>query len=266
MKTLFTSLKLTTITLFLALLGNVEVVAQDFSGMFYSGVMTKVIHKQQMKAVYGQDVYQKYDSKNRKQLSTKQRSQPQSSSRKNTRRPTPRPQIQSLAYRPNPGLTQSGKAAFIKRVMNHNPKVGQQLAALMQQNDFLTAYRSAVKPYGLEVRNPAHSLAAYKVLAWMIANGPNQSPERAAVHAVSRRTELALKADPIMATASNRQILDEELMYLFVNMYAGWESARTREGAAVLKQYRNSVNQLWKQQFGQDLRQLALTQQGFQQR
>lgn len=255
MKKLLSFFKFSIAVLSLTLLGNANILAQDFSSMHYNSVMTKVIHRQQMKAIYGKDLYRKSDANKRQAPSQ-------------APAPTvPAPQAAqqtSLSYEPDPALTQSGLNAFIERAKKNtqDPKYAQQIEQLYTRHDAKALYRQIAQQYGLELNNPAHSLAAYNVLVWLIAHGITDDADSQAVRAVVDKTEKMLLATPAMATASKRQMLDEEMMYTFVAVHAGWQSSH-REGKDSFRQYGDTINQMWINQFGQDLRQLALTQHGF---
>ncbi|MEM8715861.1 MAG: hypothetical protein AAGE92_08795 [Cyanobacteria bacterium P01_G01_bin.4] len=260
MKRTFVSFGLAAV-LSIAVLSEARVVAQDFSYIGYNGVMTRILHRQQMRSIYGNDLYDRSGSDTWQSNSRQTPSQPSSA-------PQPAaqvPQIQTLAYQPDPAITQSGQDAFIQRVNEYDPEVGQQLETEFLKHDAIEVYSGIAEPFGLEINNPAHSLAAYSILAWLIANGETANPDLASVAAVSERMEQVLGQDASMAVASDRQLFDEEAKYLFVAMHAGWQSSLA-DGGALLAQYSDQVNQIWEDQFGQDLRQLALTQQGFERR
>ena len=261
MNRLGVAFKLSVAVLALTFVGNANTVAQDFSSIGYNGVMTRILHRQQMRSIYGNDLYDRNGPDSWQSNSRPTPAQPSSVSQAAPQAP----QVQTLSYLPDPAVTQSGQDAFIQRVQEYDPEAGQQLESQFRQYDAIEVYRGIAEPFGLEMNNPAHSLAAYSILAWLVANGETSNTDLASVAAVSKRMEQVIGRDASMAVASDRQLFDEEAKYLFVAMHAGWQSSLA-DGGALLAQYSDQVNQIWEEQFGQDLRQLTLTQQGFERR
>lgn len=211
-----------------------------------------------MEAIYGEDLYTQQDSGN------SQSPPAQTPSSDLEVNPSDTQNI-SLAYQPDSALTRQLRDEFIQRMIDNDPQSGQILEEQFQQHDAIAIYRLFADRYNLEMYNPAHSLAAYNVLAWLIANGNLEEPDPAALSAVTDNTAQMLSANPAMVSTSDRQMLDEELMYLFVVVHAGWQSSFA-EGEESFSQYSDGIHQAWQQQFGIDLRQMALTPQGFTQR
>ncbi len=132
----------------------------------------------------------------------------------------------------------------------------------MRQHDFGKVYAGIVAPFGLHRGDAADALTAYTLLGWMIANG-RTDPTLPQVAAARAEVAATVSTNPALATEAARAKLGEEVTILFVLLHAGWQSAQ-KEGK--LAQYSDGVATMFKQQFGRDLRQMALTDRGFEQR
>lgn len=109
-------------------------------------------------------------------------------------------------------------------------------------------------------------MAAYMMLAWMISNhvfnATGQDVSDVAAARVREQVHASLQADPRFATEDDRRDADHELMRLFVILHAGWQGVQ-REGPAAVGAYADGVNAMWANTFGQDMRRLDLTDDGF---
>lgn len=149
---------------------------------------------------------------------------------------------------------------FTRRLRAKNPTAAAQVEAQMRQHDFGKVYAGIVAPFGLHRGDAADAITAYTLLGWMIANG-RTDPTRPQVAAARRAVAATVSTNPALATEGARARLGEEVAILFVLLHAGWQSA-AREGKAA--QFSDGVAAMFKQQFGRDLRQMALTDHGFE--
>lgn len=234
--------------------------AQDFSSMGYNVTMAGIMHKQKMKAVYGSKAIELAAPR----LAGSQRPAGGLASLLGGNRTAPAP-IASLAYSPDKATSRAVEKDFLDRVSKYDASVGASVKQEFSRHDPVKIYRDISRQYGVPFRDLAGTMAAYNVLAWLIANG-EMEPPAGALESARMQTAQILTTDPKFQSEQTRREMDEELMRHFVVMHAGWQSAVQREGPAALKGLSDGVANLWRTQFGKDLRALDLTSQGFRDR
>ncbi|MBC8051220.1 MAG: hypothetical protein H7X92_13905 [Chitinophagales bacterium] len=173
----------------------------------------------------------------------------------------PAPASQRFGYARTGQVSQAVRRDLFERISRHDANAGKQVVEQFGEHDAFSIYSGIVAPFGLQRGDVADTMTAYTLLGWIIANG-GADPSRRQVAAVRARIAGELAANPDLASPVNRQRLDEELMYLFVILHAGWQSASRSDARA----YSDGVDTMFRQQFGGDLRRLALTDEGFRQR
>jgi hypothetical protein len=180
------------------------------------------------------------------------------------------PVLTSLKYTPQSALSRSVQSEFLARTRRFNPEVGALVAAQMEKHNFTAVYATYVDAAKIPMRDPGSSMALYTAIGWAIANGVELSGENPGdvvrVQALRRQSLATLGQRPDINSAGIRQRLDEEFMILMVLLDAGRISARDREGPAAAAEFSNGVHNLWKKQFGLDLRKVTFDAAGMNKR
>ncbi len=213
----------------------------DFSYIPYNGVMARVLHKNNMRAIYARRG-QSIDGAPIKAASA-----------------TPSGvKSGNHVYRVDDEVSRRVKAEFLSRLSETDRSAARKAQRAIEQYDSFKIYRDITRPFGLKMRNPVDSMTAYMLLSWMIAN---DSPDPSRRQVAAARSDVAQALDDTLGdlSAEEVQTLDEELMYRFVITHAGWRSAVEREGPAALRRLSDSLNASWQAEFNNDLRGLRLT-------
>ena len=163
-----------------------------------------------------------------------------------------------LAYHPTKALQRQAEEGILHRLERKNPGAADALGQQMAKHDFGRVYTGLVGPFGLRDDDVVDIMTAYTALGYLIATGA-PDPSRASLRALRSRIAAQLAGDPQFGGEA-RGRLGEEIKVLFVNLHAGWQSAR-KEGN--VEAYADGVNELFEQQGGVDLRRVVLTDQGF---
>ena len=175
--------------------------------------------------------------------------------------PSPRP---SLTYTPSPATLATAEADYLNRLRRTSPDMVAPLSEQMRLRDFGQVYSAIVAPYGLRRSDAGDAVTAHTILAWMIANDQMSSgPTAREVQRLRARIGDGLAARRRLADPATRTALGEEVAITFVTLHAGWQSAR-REGGS--REYANGVAAMFRQQTGDDLRGLVLTDRGLEPR
>ncbi len=177
---------------------------------------------------------------------------------------TPTKASHATSYAASAAATRKIDEIFLANVNRQDPAAAQRLkAALARGETFGELYDRLLVGTGLHRGDAADALASYTLLGWMIANGQFQVPSPGAVTAVRQELATSASNNPALALESARAELGEEVAIQFVLLNAEWVEARR---AGKLVAYSNQVATIFKQQFGRDLRQMAITDRGFEQR
>ena len=154
---------------------------------------------------------------------------------------------------------------LIGRLKTSNPAASQAIATNFGPGkyDYGQIYRNLTKDGGLRENDAADVLASYMILGWMIVNNVQNDKAVSVPMAQGVRAQVA----PLLATSaqgrSHAAQVGEELKLQTVVVHGGWQSAM-REGK--LAAYQQGIGQLFKNQYGMDLSQFTLTNQGFAKR
>lgn len=215
----------------------VSVNAQDFYSIPYSTTMTGVLHKAKMRSIYGED----YKKKNTPE-----------------KKPTEKDDLIEFTYTPDPDVSKQVKTSFLAQLQNAEPEAAKTIREVVENHDVFNIYQQVTKPFGLKMYDPISSMTAYTMLGWLIAT-ESPDPNKIQVQGVRKDLAVTLQNSLVGLAAEEVQAIDEELMYRFVLLHAGWKSAVEREGPMALKTFSEGVNDSWQKEFDMDLRVLKLT-------
>jgi hypothetical protein len=161
-------------------------------------------------------------------------------------------------YQPSSALAKRTVAAYVERIRRTNPAVADQVAREFDKHDYQAVYRTIVEASGFRPYSVSDSMAAYMMMAWLIANGGTREPSRA--EAAGLRRQFAARVAGDRTVLANRAKLSEELKLLLVALNAGFQSSR-RDGTQ--RQYSDDVAAMVRKQYDLDLRALRLSSDGF---
>jgi hypothetical protein len=168
----------------------------------------------------------------------------------------------STAYTPTPALRQQTVQGYIDRLKTSNPAGAQAIASVFGpgKHDYAQVFRGIVDGTGLHENDAADVLAAYMIIGWMIVN--NVQDDKAITVPMAR----GVRAQVAPLLAGNAQMrtraaqVGEELKLQAVVVQGGWQAA-IKEGK--LPTYQQGIGNLFKTQYGMDMSQFKLTNEGF---
>lgn len=123
------------------------------------------------------------------------------------------------------------------------------------------AFLTAAAPYGLSDRDMRDIVTAHFVTGWMIVNGA-QAPTRAQVQGVRGQVAASMESRRPPATAGERQLAAEQMMYDVTAMLYAYEAAGQAGQADARAQLSTQTAESYVRR-GFDLRKVALTDRGF---
>ena len=171
----------------------------------------------------------------------------------------------STTYVPTAALRQQTVQAYANRLKASNTTGAQAIATAFGPGkyDYGQVYHGIMKASGLRENDAADVLASYLVVGWMIVNNVQDGNAITVPMARGVRAQVApLLAGNAQARSRAAQV-GEELKLQTVVVQGGWQSA-IKEGK--LAAYQQGIGQLFKTQYGMDLSQFKLTNQGFAKR
>lgn len=161
-------------------------------------------------------------------------------------------------YQPTDALAKQALAGYVQRIRRTDPRAAEQVSREFTKHDYRPIYRGIVGDAGFRSDSVSDAMAAYMMMAWLIATNARQEPTRAEATGLRRQFAARAAANPTVLT--NRAKLGEELKLLLVTLNAGFQSAQ-REGNQ--RRYSDGVAAMIRQQYDLDLRSLRLTPDGF---
>lgn len=167
----------------------------------------------------------------------------------------------SSAYTPTPALRQQTVQGYVNRLKTSNPPASQAIAENFGPGkyDYSKIYRDLTKGAGLRENDATDVLTSYMILGWMIVNNVTDDNAITTPMAQGLRAQIA----PLMAAntqaRSRAAQVGEEMKLQTVVVHSGWQSA-IKEGKLVA--YQQGIKNLFKNQYGMDLSQYKLTNNG----
>ncbi|WBO86737.1 hypothetical protein [Hymenobacter yonginensis] len=171
----------------------------------------------------------------------------------------------STAYTSTPSLRQQTVQSYVSRLKSSDPGGAQVVNTAFGPGkyDYGQVYRTILAGTGLRDNDAADALAAYMLMGYAIVHNIQDGRAITVPMARSVRAQVA----PLLAVntlARNRAAqVGEEMKLQTVIVQGGWQSA-LKQGK--LPAYQQGIGNLFKTQYGLDLRALKLTIQGFAQR
>ena len=168
----------------------------------------------------------------------------------------------STAYTSTPALRRQTVQNCIDRLKTSNPTGAQAIATTFGPGkyDYGQVFQGLVRDSGLRENDAADNLASYLILGWMIVNNVQDGNAVTVPMARGARAQVApLLAANAQARTRAAQV-GEELKLQAVVVQGGWQAA-VKGGS--LAAYQESIGNLFKTQYGMDMRQFKLTSQGF---
>ena len=161
-----------------------------------------------------------------------------------------------------PTLRKQTVQATVDRLKTSNPAASQAIATTFGPGkyDHSQTYREILKGTGLRENDAADALACYMLMGWVVVHNVQDDKAITIPMAQGVRAQIA----PLLA--SNGQMrnragqVGEELKLQTVVVQGGWQSA-IKEGK--LAAYKQGINNLFRNQYGLDMNQFKLTNQGF---
>lgn len=123
------------------------------------------------------------------------------------------------------------------------------------------AFLAAAAPYGLSDRDMRDIVTAHFVTGWMIVNGA-AAPTRAQVQGVRTQVAASMESRRPPATAGERQLAAEQMMYDVTAMLYAYEAAAQAGQADARAQLSAQTAESYVRR-GFDLRKVGLTDRGF---
>lgn len=168
----------------------------------------------------------------------------------------------STTYTPTPTMRQQTVQATVDRLKTSNPAASQAIATTFGPGkyDYSQTYREILKGTGLRENDATDALACYMLMGWTVVHNVQDDKSITIPMAQGVRAQIA----PLLA--SNGQMrnragqVGEELKLQTVVVQGGWQSA-IKEGK--LAAYQQGINNLFRNQYGLDMNQFKLTNQGF---
>ncbi len=173
----------------------------------------------------------------------------------------------SFAYVPTPALKQKTVQNYVAHLQPKSPAAAQAVATTFGPGkyDYGTIYRGLIDGYDLRENDAASALAAYMVLGYMVVN--NVQTDKQVTPAMVRgvRTQLLplLSKNARLSAPGVPAQLGEEMKLQCVVVQGGWQSAGK---AGTLPAYQQNIAAMFKNQYGLDMTQVKLTDQGFAKR
>ncbi|TCP34346.1 hypothetical protein [Sphingomonas sp. BK235] len=161
-------------------------------------------------------------------------------------------------YEASDALAKQTLDGYVARIRRSDPRAAAQVAREFGRHDYRTVYRGIVGDAGFRADSVSDAMAAYMMMAWLIANKGTREPS--ATEALGLRRQFAARAAAAPEVLSNRAKLGEELKLLVVTLNAGMQSAQRER---TMDRYADGVATMVQRQYGLDLRRLRLSADGF---
>lgn len=171
----------------------------------------------------------------------------------------------STAYTPTPALRQQTVQSYASRIKTSNPGASQAIATYFGpgQHDYAQLYKALIKNSGLRENDAADALASYMLIGWMVVNNVQDGNSITVPMAQGLRAQIA----PLISGSAKARIhaaqVGEDLKLQTMVVQTGWQSAIKDNK---LPAYQQGVRNLFKNQYGLNLSELKLTDQGFAQK
>jgi len=174
------------------------------------------------------------------------------------------PGASATTYRPDPQVTRRVRKQFADWMSKQaGPEGGRQVAAAMERTDPVQSWAQLVSSDGLRPGDASDALAAYWVMNWIIANGGDNN--RPQTQAVRNQVRSIMATNPVYARLdeAQRQEFAEILILNFLIQHAAYSDAMKRGDQDVLRKLSDAAVARFRNEIGVDLRQIALTDNGF---
>jgi len=167
----------------------------------------------------------------------------------------------STAYTSTPALRQQTVQGYVSRLRGSNPAGAQAVNTAFGPGkyDYGTVYRSILDGTGLHDNDAADALAAYMLMGYAIVHNIQDGKAITVPMARGVRAQVAPLLAGTGASRSRLAQLGEEMKLQAVIVQGGWQSA-IKEGK--LATYQQGISNLFKTQYGLNLSQVKLTDQG----
>ncbi len=171
----------------------------------------------------------------------------------------------STAYAPSPAVRDRVRGQFVSFIrQSSGDRAAVDIAGELQRKDYLQLWAAHMAPFGMRLGDVADAMAAYWLANWMMANGvDNASAEKA--RAVREQVRFTLLSKPAFAQMSDaqKQEMAEIFIYNQVLQDANYVTAAKRGDHALMQKIGDASVARFRNEMHLDLRQLALTDQGF---
>lgn len=177
-----------------------------------------------------------------------------------------RPVALDTSFVRSKALQKKSQEAILAAVRKRQPAAVAEYANFFEKFDIVTLFARATSDYGFRSNDVADTMAAYWLVAWVIANNGSE-PSPAAARAVRDQVKLGIARTEVanFSPARRHQLADEAIfnMILLIELYDYTQKGKmsradfARAGDATQRAFLG---------FGADLRNLKLTTAGFQKR
>jgi hypothetical protein len=171
----------------------------------------------------------------------------------------------STAYRASPAVRDRVRAQFVAFIQKTSgPAAAQAMATELKSKDYLALWAASAASDGLKPGDVADAMTEYWVQNWQMANGVNFAPP-AQVRAVRDQVRTTMLRNPRFATLSDaeKQEMAEVFIYNQALQTGTYVAASKRGDHATTQRIADASVQRFRNEMHVDLRQLALTDQGF---
>ncbi|HEY0263266.1 MAG TPA: DUF6683 family protein [Granulicella sp.] len=178
---------------------------------------------------------------------------------------TPMPVGATSTYRSSPQVTTRVRAQFVEFIrQTSGDKAAAAVGAELQRRDYLQLWATHAAQDGLRLGDVADAFTAYWVENWQMANAANEVAP-AQVQAVRRQVSSTLLSNPSFTRLNDaqKQEMAEVFIYNQVVQDANYVGAMQRGDKALMQKIGDASVQRFRKEMNLDLRQLALTDNGF---
>ncbi|MBF9221931.1 hypothetical protein [Hymenobacter ruricola] len=181
----------------------------------------------------------------------------------NSKPAAPKTTVAALTYTSTPALRQKAVASYATQLARTNPTAAQGVREGFGpgKTDYGQVYANIVRGTGLRENSAADALAGFLALGTLIANN---GQDRAAITpamagSVRRQAQVVLTQTPTLSAPGAAAEFGEALKLQTVMLEAGWLGASQNN---TLPAYQQTIAAFLKKQYGFDVSQLTVTDQG----
>lgn len=166
-----------------------------------------------------------------------------------------------FSYTVTPEHKKKAQDDYLASLAKTNANAAKTLEAQLARNDVGAIYARIASALGLKRGDLADTFTAYLFLNWSIVNGEtdDRPDDKERVAALRVQVGNLLAGNEGLRDAAARSKMGAELELLFVTLQASWQSA-AQQGS--LGPFAQSVDQLFKDSMGLDLKTVAFTTKG----